>query len=182
MVEGCIPGTDRRWLTGAAGVLDRGALSKGLARNLGELPSSFLPLIGDGTSRTRRARPEERQGCADLWSEEASRGRGTGRRRKEAPGMGRERSYAPHGTDEGGEPARLGPTGGTGGTSRRIGEREHGGTGDRAPCPRNFAEYLNGPRPIRCGDSPRSLSILRRKRWIARSGDYGERPAPEWTA
>ncbi|MBI2899969.1 MAG: RNA-directed DNA polymerase [Planctomycetes bacterium] len=39
---------------------------------------------------------------------------------KEASGTERERSYAPHSTDESGEPARPGPTGGKEGTGRRI--------------------------------------------------------------
>ena len=59
----------------------------------------------------------------------------------EASGKGQEQSYAPHSTDEGGELAQPGPTRGKEGTSRRIGERKHGGTPrPRKPCRQNFVE------------------------------------------
>jgi hypothetical protein len=91
LAEGCIRATDRRGRTELPESLARGALSKGLARNLGELPISFLPPFGNGTTRPKRARPWDRQGCAEPGSEEASRGRGTGRREEsEAAGTERE--------------------------------------------------------------------------------------------
>ena len=118
----------------------RGTLSQGFPRNLGDLspPPVEAGMVPPDPNGPGHGQP----GCADSWSEEASRGRGTGRQgRPETCGTGTEESYEPI------VPMKVGnrratrtsvaatlPTRGKGGTDRRSGRGTHVGT----PMPEGY--------------------------------------------
>jgi len=114
--------------------LARGTLSKGFPRNLRDLSSP--PMTGMVPPDPKGPGPG-RSGCTDLGSEghpveryRASRETGDDRE-------GQRGVLRTHSTGEGGEPVTPGPTGGRGGTGRRIDCGKHDDT-------QKSEEHVNG--------------------------------------
>ena len=102
--------------------LARGTLPQGFPRNLGELSSLLLQLRGHGARLTATGPAPAGMGCTWPGSERASRGKVPaveGDRRR--PGRVGEQSYDPIVPVKVGNWGDPGPTGGKGGTDRRIG-------------------------------------------------------------